>query len=163
MFKQIIRAVIFISLFTSCQSEKPTSDNSVTDQNVTVQTTPQERQDLVTEASDQRTEYCYVLSDRGNRQEIKLIVDGEKMTGYYHINSKEKIQGKLSGFFRNGDIIADFDYEMNGKKYEEKIIITRELNSARVARSGTIKVEGKLGERNGGTATLETLQQQDCD
>ena len=149
---------------TSCQSDKSTVNSDGKSEVSEVQKVDPVGPQISVSASGEETKtYCYELNDRGNRQNIKLIIEGDKVTGTYEIKSKEKMTGNLLGFFRDGDIISDFNYEINGKKHEEKIIITRQLTSARIARSGSLAVEGKREERNGGLATLETLQQKVCD
>lgn len=160
MYIRLSISLFMLCLLIGCQADKASSNGS---SQAATKAEPLQPKISVSETGEEVKQYCYEISTRGNRQSLELSIAGEKVTGKYTINSREKINGSISGFFRMGDIIADFNYELNGKKYEEKIIVTRELTTARVARSGSVSINRERKERNGGQATLETLSQKVCD
>ena len=145
-------AILFI--VSSCQADKEAASQKDTFDDPTKS---------VSAPVNAQQKHCFKIDQANDEKELILLVSGDKLTGSFSINNGQAYEGAISGVFRGDDIITDFNYEIDGKKHHEKMILTFDAQQARVARSTSVLVDGERQPRNGGNATMDIIPRIACD
>ena len=146
--------IAMFCLLLSCQPEKgrPIGDPVATDATT-----------AVSEANKSGNALCFKNNATGTIRSINLVVQDLKVSGSFTMKEAgANVSGSLAGDNRTEDIICDMVYEVNGIAHQEKVIVNVTGNSISLARSGSVNIDGKREQRNGGDATMDVLTRVDC-
>ena len=153
MAKHVVLCFILFIGF-SCQSDKNDGAN---------QNGVDNSKKSVSAPVNAEEQHCFKINQENNQKELILFVTGNKMTGTFSVNEGKKYEGSIEGIFRGEDIITDFNYELDGKKHHEKMILSFNDQQAQVARSTSVMIDGERQPRNDGQATMDVISRVACD
>ncbi len=150
--KQIKFFVIIFILPFACTADKSAPSSSEA---------PPPTESISDQSNDQ---FCFEKKYKNGKLNIHFTVEDDHISGNLKLKSKggENIEGRVSGSFYSEEYVLDFNYVVNGQQHMEKIIFEYDQQSARLARSGSVTIEGKRHERNNGQSTLDVLERIDC-
>jgi len=108
--------------------------------------------------------HCFEIDNDDGKIVLNFVDNNGNVNGDLWIKSKTEplVDAKITGKDHSGDYVLDVNYEIKGKKYNEKMILNFDSQSGHLARSGTVMVDKKKEERNTGKGTMDVLKRIDC-
>jgi hypothetical protein len=157
MKTSILTLSILITLL-SCKSKTAESSNVSTSSTDTVAVAINKQEEI-------EAPMCFLFAENKDSTMVRLYFDGENVTGNmdWLPNEKDGAYGTLQGKIKNGKIIADYSYTIEGsEQVEEKIFV---LNGEILEeKSGELEDKnGKLVIKDPSKVTTQTtLKKVDC-
>ncbi len=167
---QYYSVLVLLAVVLSCKPEPQqpaaTAEPGTSRQSTAI--TPPTEQELEAQSNETQVgemkSYCYALSDKYADIELQFETDGKHAKGTIKIDSKSEdlVNGTFTGKNHGDEYILNTTYTWKGKECKEVMILAFDMNSANLARSGTIRVDGEKQERNDGQGSMDILDKVDC-